>query len=173
MLNLKDYVRDVPDFPRPGILFRDIVPILRNPRAFAYVENRFVGEFTTDHATAVAGIESRGFMFGVGLAQRLHVGFVPVRKAGKLPGETVSRSYALEYGEAEVEIQTGSLGSGDRVVLIDDLLATGGTAAASVDLIRGTGADVVGVGFVIELAFLKGRERLRGERVVSLVTYEE
>ena len=172
MLDLKRFIRDVPDFPKPGILFRDITPILRDPKAFAHVENCFVSEFARDRVTAVGGIESRGFLFGVGLAQRLQVGFFPVRKAGKLPGETVSERYALEYGEAEVEIQKDALSPSDRVILVDDLLATGGTAAAAVALAKRAGATVVGIAFVIELAFLGGRKKLEGERLVSLVTYE-
>jgi adenine phosphoribosyltransferase len=172
MLDLKKYIRDVPDFPKPGILFRDITPILRDPRAFAYVENRFVAEFVGERVTAVAGIESRGFLFGVGLAQRLGVGFFPVRKAGKLPAETISQSYALEYGEATVEIHADAVSDGDRVVVVDDLLATGGTAEASVQLIERAGGRIVGLGFVIELGFLNGRDRLRGHPVTSLVNYQ-
>jgi adenine phosphoribosyltransferase len=172
MLDLKRYVRNVPDFPKPGILFRDITPMLRDPRAFAHVENRFVAEFAVERVTAVGGIESRGFLFGVGLAQRLGVGFFPIRKAGKLPGETLSVSYALEYGEAVVEIQKDALGPQDRVIIVDDLLATGGTAAAAVALAKRAGASVAGVAFVIELAFLGGRKKLAGERVLSLISYD-
>ncbi len=171
MLDLKRFVRDVPDFPKPGILFKDITPILNDPRAFAHVENRFVAHYAHRPVTKVAGIESRGFLFGVGLAQRLGVGFVPVRKAGKLPADTISESYALEYGEATLEIHRDALDAEDRVVIIDDLLATGGTAEATVKLVERVGASVVGLAFVIELSFLGGRSRLGSHDVLSLIDY--
>jgi adenine phosphoribosyltransferase len=170
-MDLKTRIRDVPDFPKPGIVFRDITPLLADPGALAVVESRLVEAFAGDRPTAVAGIESRGFIFGATLARRLGVGFVPVRKAGKLPWTRLSESYALEYGEGMLEMHADALRAGDRVVIVDDLLATGGTAAAAVRLIERLGATVSGLGFVIELSFLRGRAVLAGHRVTTLVDY--
>lgn len=170
-VDLKTFIRDVPDFPKPGILFRDITPLLASADACAEVEARLAREFEGDGITAVAGIESRGFIFGMALARRFSVGFIPIRKQGKLPARCLSETYALEYGEGVLEIHDDAAGAGDRVLIVDDLLATGGTANAAANLVERLGAQVVGLGFVIELEFLKGREKLPGRRVVSLIAY--
>lgn len=170
-MDLKQRIRDVPDFPKPGIVFRDITPLLRDARAFADVEDRLVAAFLDDGVTAVLGIESRGFIFGASVARRLGVGFVPARKAGKLPADRIAESYALEYGEAVLEIHADSVGPDDRVLIVDDLLATGGTAAAAARLVERLGATVVGLAFVVELSFLSGRKPLAGRKIVALVDY--
>jgi adenine phosphoribosyltransferase len=170
-MDLKQSIRNVPDFPKPGIVFRDITPLLRDARAFADVEDRLVAAFLDDGVTAVLGIESRGFIFGASVARRLGVGFVPARKAGKLPAERIAESYALEYGEAVLEIHADSVGPGDRVLIVDDLLATGGTAAAAARLVERLGATVVGLAFVVELSFLNGRKPLAGRKIAALVDY--
>jgi len=161
-------LRDVPDFPQPGVVFKDITPLLADPRAFATV----IEALRLRHDGAVdlvAGIEARGFVIGAALAHALGVGFVPVRKAGKLPGETVSISYDLEYGSAEIEVHADAFVGGERVLLVDDLLATGGTAAAAWDLLERTGADVVGFECLVELAFLDGRSRMGSRPVGALL----
>jgi adenine phosphoribosyltransferase len=160
-------LRDVPDFPQPGVVFKDVTPLLADPHAFAVV----VAALAAGHegeVDLVAGVEARGFVVGAALAHALGVGFVPVRKAGKLPGRTVSISYDLEYGSAEIEVHADALVGGERVLLVDDVLATGGTAAAAWDLLDRVGADVVAFECVVELAFLGGRDRLGGRRVGSL-----
>jgi adenine phosphoribosyltransferase len=170
-LDLKSYITDVPDFPSPGILFRDVTPLLASPDAVSFAVDalaRWAGELG---ATRVAGIESRGFLFGLPVAVALGVGFTPVRKPGKLPRETIRESYALEYGEDALEVHADAFGAGDRVLIVDDLLATGGTAAATVRLVERTGAEVAGLGFVVELSALKGREKVAGQALRSLVTY--
>lgn len=171
-LNLKDFIRDIPDFPKPGILFRDITPLLLAPRAMAQVEDRMVDAFAKTGVTAVAGIESRGFIFGMAVARRLGVGFIPIRKEGKLPFTRERESYALEYGEGVLEVHDDAAGKGDRVLIVDDLLATGGTGAASVTLVERLGAEVAGLAFVVELSFLGGRKLLEGQQVLSLITYD-
>jgi adenine phosphoribosyltransferase len=171
-LDLKAFIRDIPDFPKPGILFRDITPLLGEPRAFREVERRFVQAWRSDGVSAVAAVESRGFIFGALVARGLGIPFIPIRKAGKLPWTRLSESYALEYGEGVLEAHDDAARAGDRVVIVDDLLATGGTATASARLMERLGAQVVGFGFVVELAFLDGRKRLGNTPVVSLVTYE-
>ena len=170
-MDLKAHIRDIPDFPKPGIMFRDITPILRDPAVMAEVETLLAGAFAEDGVTVVAGVESRGFLFGIGVARRLGVGFVPIRKQGKLPGDCIAESYALEYGEATLEIHRDALTAADRVLVIDDLLATGGTAEASAKLVERLGAAVSGLAFVVELSFLKGRDKLGDRRVLSLVDY--
>ena len=170
-MDLKQHIRGVPDFPKPGIVFRDITPLLRDARALAEVEDRLVQAFLDDGVTAVVGIESRGFIFGASVARRLGVGFVPARKAGKLPAERIAESYALEYGEAVLEIHTDAVRPGDRVLIVDDLLATGGTAAAAARLVERLGATVAGLAFVVELSFLNGRKPLAGRKIVALVDY--
>jgi len=171
-LDLKTFIRDIPDFPKPGILFRDITPLLAEPRAMREVERRFVNAWGSDRVTAVAGVESRGFIFGTLLARVLEVPFIPVRKAGKLPWTRLAESYALEYGEGVLEAHEDAARAGDRVVIVDDLLATGGTAAAAARLVERLGASVVGFGFVIELGFLEGRKKLGDTPIVSLVCYD-
>ncbi|GAA1009493.1 adenine phosphoribosyltransferase [Acrocarpospora pleiomorpha] len=160
-------IRDIPDYPKPGILFKDITPLLADPAAFTKVVDGLAAGYAFDK---VVGIEARGFILAAPVAIRCAAGFVPVRKKGKLPAETLEASYDLEYGSATIEIHTDALGPGDRVLIVDDVLATGGTAAATVDLVRRTGAQVVAVSFLMELSFLSGRERLPDLDVRSLVT---
>ncbi len=163
------YIRAIPDFPEPGILFRDITPLLANPDGFGmaldWLAERCEG---TD---AIVGIESRGFILGAPTAQRLRVPFVPIRKAGKLPAATIARSYDLEYGSAMIEMHADALGSGERVALVDDLLATGGTAEAAAQLIAQSGAEIGMIAVLIELADLQGRERLAPHPFESLLIY--
>ena len=168
---LKTTIRDIPDFPKPGILFKDITPVLSD----AQLMHRIVEEFATVHVdagvTAVVGMESRGFIFGAPLAMRLGCAFVPARKPGKLPYESIGVDYALEYGTARLEMHTDAVGANDKVLVVDDLLATGGTAAATNQLILDLGAAIVANCFVIELDFLKGREALGSVPVQSIVHY--
>lgn len=161
-------LRDVPDFPEPGVVFKDVTPLLADGEAFSAVV-RDIAERRRGTVDLVAGIEARGFIFGAAVAHELGIGFVPVRKAGKLPGKTVGVSYDLEYGSATIEIHEDSFVGGERVLVIDDVLATGGTAAATCDLLEGSGATVVGFEAVIELAFLRGRSRLGGRDVHTTV----
>lgn len=170
-INISEYVRAIPDFPKPGILFRDITPLLASPDAFASAVDQLTEAISTYQPDVIAGIESRGFIFGVPVAQRLGLPFVPIRKPGKLPGETVGVSYELEYGTDRLEMHCDAVDNGQRVVIIDDLLATGGTAAAAAQLIEAAGGVVSGLGFVIELKGLNGRLRIGNERCASLLTY--
>ena len=160
-------LRDVADFPKPGVVFKDITPLLGDADAFGDVVRALAARHTEsgNRVDAVAGVEARGFIIGAALAHELEVGFVPVRKAGKLPGETVQRTYDLEYGTATIEVHADAVSSGQRVLLVDDVLATGGTAIAAWDLLSDCGADVVGLATVVELAFLGGRQAM-GERAV-------
>lgn len=170
---LKDVIRDVPDFPKPGIVFKDITPILKNIPLCNAILDSFVDRLQPDSIDVIAGIESRGFLFGLSLAQRLGKPFVPVRKQGKLPHQTVAQSYALEYGEATIEIHEDAFARGARVLVHDDLLATGGTVVASSQLIQKLGGTIAGYAFIIGLDFLQGRERLSvySDTVVTLATY--
>ncbi|MBN2718330.1 MAG: adenine phosphoribosyltransferase [Deltaproteobacteria bacterium] len=170
-MDIKTLIRDIPDFPKPGILFKDITPLLQHPQGLKSALDALAKPFLGKGITAVAGMESRGFIFGVPVAERLGVGFIPVRKPGKLPAETVSEAFTLEYGTDTLEIHKDALRAGDKVLVIDDLLATGGTAKATISLIQKLGAEVVGVGFVIELAFLGGKDALGTTPVHSLITY--
>jgi len=165
-------IRDIPDFPKPGIIFKDITPVLGSPALFAEVVDALCAPYADSPPDRVVAIESRGFIFGAAMAYKLGCGLVPVRKAGKLPYETNSASYELEYGEATLEIHIDALEKGERVVVVDDLLATGGTAAAAAGLAKGLGAEVVGVDFVLELTFLKGRERLAEYPVRALIAVD-
>ncbi len=167
----KQRIRAIPDFPIPGILFRDITPVLADARAFHAVIDAFVARFVSERIDAVVAIESRGFIFGAALAARLNVSFVPVRKPGKLPAAADRVSYKLEYGTAELEMHRDALAKGARVVVIDDLLATGGTAKATSKLVKLRGASVVAYAFVIELSGLSGRAALGATPVVSLIRY--
>lgn len=171
-MDLKAHIRSIPDFPKPGVLFRDITPLLALPAALAEVEEGLFRPWTARPPTAVVGIESRGFIFGVLLARRFGVKFVPLRKEGKLPWNRISERYALEYGEGVLEVHEDAVGKGDRVLIVDDLLATGGTAKAAARLIERLGAEVLGFGFVVELGFLRGRDKLGTYPVVSLVVYD-
>ncbi len=169
---IKSVIREIPDFPKPGILFYDITPVLADSAAFSAVIDRLEARARELGAEAVVGMESRGFLFGAPLALRLGVPFVPVRKAGKLPWKTESASYSLEYGEATIEIHQDALKPGQKTLIVDDLLATGGTAAATIDLVERLGAVVCSCMFVIELAGLEGRARLPAGKVEALITYE-
>ncbi len=166
-----DFVQDVPDFPKPGILFRDITPLLADPHAFQQAVEAMARPVSTLQATHVMGIESRGFIFGAALAQRLELGFVPARKPGKLPRARFTESYGLEYGTDALEIHQDSFKPGDRVLIVDDVLATGGTAAAARKLVESCGATPVGLTLFIELADLTGREKLHGLPVFSVLRY--
>lgn len=173
MDNLKEMIRTVPDFPKPGIQFYDITTLLKNPYGLRTTIDRLVECIDDPHIDTVIGIEARGFIFAPALAYRLKAGFVPVRKPRKLPAATESVSYALEYGTDTLEIHKDAIGNGHRVLIADDLLATGGTAKAVVDLVERLGGVVAGLAFVIELDFLHGRERFSGYKVSSLLHYSE
>ncbi|MEU3749498.1 MULTISPECIES: adenine phosphoribosyltransferase [Streptomyces] len=153
-------IRDVPDYPKPGVLFKDITPLLADPEAFTALTDALAGLCSAHGATKIVGLEARGFILAAPVAVRAGLGFIPVRKAGKLPGATLSQAYELEYGTAEIEVHAEDLAAGDRVMVIDDVLATGGTAEASIELIRRAGAEVAGVAVLMELGFLPGRARL-------------
>jgi adenine phosphoribosyltransferase len=173
---LKSRLRDVPDFPKPGIVFKDITPLLAEPRAFHIAIDLLTERFVGERIDAVVGIEARGFIFGAAVAARLNASFVPVRKSGKLPAKTDRVSYALEYGEAELEMHVGSLAEGARVVIVDDLLATGGSATAAAELTQRQGGQIIAFAFVIELDFLDGRAQLsrattNDARVFSLLRF--
>ena len=163
-------LRDVPDFPRPGIVFKDITPVLADPRLFGRVVNGLTAPFRGEHITKVIGIEARGFMFGAPAALALHAGFVPARKPGKLPYRALQERYALEYGTDGLELHEDALVAGERVLVVDDLLATGGTAEAVGKLVQRLGGVLVGYSFVAQLGFLPGRERLGSTPVHTLIT---
>ena len=169
-MDLKQHIGEIPDFPEPGIMFYDIATLLAHPDAWRSTIERLSAAIGPYKPTVLAGIESRGFLVAAPLALHLGIGFIMVRKRGKLPGATVSHEYALEYGTDVVEIQEGAVGDGDRVVVLDDLLATGGTLAAAIQLISGQKAEVVGTACIIELTFLGGRKRI-GAPLTTLVTY--
>ena len=164
-------IRDIADFPTPGILFKDITPLLSNPRAFHIVLDALAERFIGEHIDAIVGVEARGFIFGGALAARLNASFVPARKPGKLPASTDRVTYKTEYSLAQLELHKDSLPEESRVVIVDDVLATGGTARAAADLVRKQNAHVVAYAFVIELSFLNGRERLLPVKVESVMTY--
>ena len=170
-MDLKHFIRDIPDFPKPGILFKDITPLLKNPQAIGETITLLSKSAKGLDITAVAGIESRGFIFGTGVSLELGVGFIPIRKPGKLPAETIGESYLLEYGTDTIEMHKDAVGEGDRVLLIDDLLATGGTVQAATKLIEKTGAEVSKIAFVIELGFLHGRDKIPGYNITSLMIF--
>jgi adenine phosphoribosyltransferase len=170
-MNLKDHIRDIPDFPRPGILFRDITPLLAHPAAFRETVDRLAERYRSENVDAVVAAEARGFIFAGPLALALNCGFVPVRKRGKLPFKTHSFEYDLEYGTDTLQMHIDAVSTGHRVLLVDDLLATGGTMGACVKMVEKLGATIVGCAFVIELDFLKGRDRLAPHPVFSLLHY--
>ncbi len=172
-MDLKTYIRNVKDFPKPGIMFRDITTLLKNPEAFDFTLNQLYGFAKDLKINKVVGIESRGFIFGPLLAHKLKCGFIPVRKPGKLPAEKVSISYSLEYGEDKLEIHKDAIQPGDKVLVHDDLLATGGTMNAVCQLIEKLGGEIVQVSFIIELSFLNGRDKLKSYDVRSIVNYED
>jgi adenine phosphoribosyltransferase len=171
-IDLSSFVRDIPDFPSPGILFKDITPLLADHGAFSAAIDRLSDAFGGRPVDRVLGVEARGFIIGGPVAYRFGAGFTPVRKAGKLPWEVEREEYALEYGTDLLEIHRDAVAPGEQVLVIDDVLATGGTAAATARLVEKLGAEVVGFGFVLELAFLDGRAQLAGRDIVSLITYE-
>ena len=168
---IRSLVRDIPDFPAPGVLFKDITPVLSDPAALSAGVGALAEPFADIGVDLVAAAEARGFVFGVAVAERLGVGFVPIRKPGKLPAATLGVDYELEYGQDRLEMHVDAVASGCRLLVVDDVLATGGTAAATCSLLESAGGKVVGCTFRIELTFLKGRERLTGRRSESLVKY--
>jgi adenine phosphoribosyltransferase len=168
----RQLIRDIPDFPRPGIMFKDITPVLANPRAMREAIDRFLEFSIPKKPDIIVGIESRGFVFGMPLALEMGLPFVPVRKIGKLPHLTIREEYALEYGTNAVEMHTDAISPGDRVIIVDDLLATGGTAAATKRLVNRLGGAVEGFAFLIELSFLHGRLALAGDDVLALIASE-
>ena len=173
-MSIKSLIRTIPDYPKPGIQFRDITTLLEDPKGLRTAVESLAEPFLGDRIDKVVGIEARGFLFGAAVALELEAGFVPVRKPGKLPGATVGRDYELEYGTDRVEIHADALAPGDRVLIIDDLIATGGTAEATVQLVADTGAEIVGCAFVIDLPDLGGSKRIGANdfRVVSLCSFE-
>ncbi len=171
MKKLRDKIRNIPDFPKQGIQFKDITPLVKDPTTLRMAVNQLMSPFLGEKITAVAGMEARGFIFGSLVAWELGVGFVPLRKPGKLPYDIESASYNLEYGSNALEIHVDALTEHDRVLLIDDLIATGGTVAASCELIERLGAEVIACAFVVELDALKGRDKISNHRVHSLIHY--
>ncbi len=171
-MDLKPHIRGIPDFPKPGILFYDISPLLAHPRAWHYCTAKLAAVVSEFEPDILVGIESRGFLVAAPLALQLGCGFAMLRKAGKLPGETIAHTYSKEYGEDTVEMQADAIHSGQRVVILDDLLATGGTMAAGIELIRKVGGDVRGAACIIELTFLKGRSKI-DVPLTALMEYEE
>jgi len=172
-MNLKSHIRNVKDFPKPGIMFRDITTLLKNPEAYNYTLEQLLDFVKDKKIIKVVGIESRGFIFGSVLAHKLNCGFIPVRKPGKLPAEKVSISYSLEYGEDRLEMHKDAIEPGDKVLVHDDLLATGGTMSAVCQLIEQLGGEIVQVSFIVELSFLNGRDKLKPYDVRSIVNYED
>jgi adenine phosphoribosyltransferase len=170
-LDLTQYIRDIPDFPQPGIMFKDISPLLKAPEAFRTAIDRMVDHYSTLEVDYVVGIESRGFLVGAPLAYHMNKGFIPIRKPGKLPYKTERIDYTLEYGSGSLEIHADALASGHRILIVDDLLATGGTVAATRALIERLGGHVIAAGFFVELEFLHGRDRLSGLDIHALMTY--
>ncbi|MCU0567041.1 MAG: adenine phosphoribosyltransferase [Oculatellaceae cyanobacterium Prado106] len=170
-MDIKSLIRDIPDFPKPGILFRDITTLLQNPDGLRYTIDTLAEKVAHLEVDYIVGMESRGFIFGTPLAYKMGVGFVPVRKPGKLPADTHSVEYELEYGSDRLEIHQDAFHSGSRVLIVDDLIATGGTAAATAQLIEQTGSSLVGFGFIIELTALAGRKNLPDVPIISLVEY--
>jgi adenine phosphoribosyltransferase len=170
-MDLKNWIREIPDYPKPGILFRDLTPLWKSPEAFNYTIDCFAEKYLGAPIDAVAGIESRGFIFGVPLALKLGLPFIPIRKENKLPPEVVGVDFELEYGTGRVEMRVDAVVQGDSVLVVDDLLATGGTAEAAAKLIQRVGGQVLAMAFVVELGTLNGRDVLKGHEIYSLVTY--
>lgn len=170
-MNLDDFIRDIPDFPKPGVVFKDITPLLMNPLAMREALKRFQNQLGGEKIDKVVGIESRGFFFAVLLADALDAGFVPIRKPGKLPYKTLRADYDLEYGKDTLEIHADAIGPGEKVLIHDDVLATGGTAAAATRMIEKMGGEIVQLNFLMELSFLKGKDKLEAYKVVSLLEY--
>lgn len=170
-MNLESHIRDIEDFPKEGIIFKDITPILKHPEALQACTKQLLALVGDQKIDKVVGMESRGFLFGISLAQQLEAGFVPIRKPGKLPYTTISKSYGLEYGTDTLEIHTDAIQKGDRVLVHDDVIATGGTAAAACELIETLGGEIVQCNFIIELSFLNGKQKLSDYDVKSIVRY--
>lgn len=170
-MKLESYIRDIPDFPKPGIVFKDITPLLKDKDAFEYLINMIAEKYKNNEIKYICGIESRGFIFGAALALKMGIGFIPIRKKGKLPHETVTKEYSLEYGSDCIEIHKDAITKNDKVLLIDDLIATGGTAEAAVELLKMVGADVEAIVFIIELLFLKGIEKFDKSKVFTVLKY--
>ncbi|NIR50070.1 adenine phosphoribosyltransferase [candidate division KSB1 bacterium] len=172
MADLQKFIRNVPDFPKKGIGFKDITTLLREGKVFHEAVDVLAEKFSDKEIRKIVGIESRGFIFGAALAYKWNIGFVPVRKPGKLPAATVKEEYELEYGTDAVEMHKDAVSQNEKVLIVDDLLATGGTAAATLKLVRKLGGDIQGVVFLIELNFLNGREKLKGYDVISIIQYD-
>jgi adenine phosphoribosyltransferase len=170
-VDLRAKIREIPDFPKPGILFYDITTLLKDPASFRQAIDLMLEPYKDERIDIVVGMESRGFIFSAPMAYLLNAGLVPVRKLGKLPAETITVEYALEYGSNTLEIHRDAIEAGQRVLIVDDLLATGGTVRGTIELVERLKAQVVGLAFLVELDFLKGRERLEGRRVTSVVSY--
>jgi adenine phosphoribosyltransferase len=170
-MDLKEKIRNIPDFPQKGILFRDITTLLKDSQALSFVVDKLTERYRDMPVDMVAGIESRGFIFGAVLACQLHKGFIPIRKPGKLPAETLFAEYSLEYGTDRIEMHVDAVNKGDRILIVDDLLATGGTMQAACALVERAGGQVAECSFLIELAALKGRDKLKGQKVFSMITY--
>ncbi|GAX61065.1 adenine phosphoribosyltransferase [Candidatus Scalindua japonica] len=168
---LKDLVRDIPDFPKEGIVFKDITPLLQNPSSLKEIVDKFTERYANQKVDVIVGAEARGFLFGPAVAVNLNAGFVPVRKPGKLPYETASMTYELEYGTDTLEIHKDAIKAGDNVLMLDDLLATGGTMAASCKLVESLGGNITGCAFLIELNFLNGKDKLSKYDIFSLIQY--
>ena len=168
-MKLNQFIRDIPDFPKPGIVFKDITPLLANPVAFSSAIDSFVHYYCDDNLDVILGIESRGFLFAAPLSDRLHKPLIPIRKKGKLPFETHSTSYALEYGEDSIEVHSDAIKPGQRALIVDDLLATGGTMAAATRLAERAGGEIAGIATLVELTGLRGRQRLRGYDIFTQI----
>jgi len=173
MMELKDKIRTIPDFPKKGVMFKDITTLLSDPHAFRYVIREIMHHFDGKGINIVASAESRGFILGAVLAHELHAGFVPLRKPGKLPYKTIRQEFITEYSKDAFEVHEDAIEKGDNVLIVDDLLATGGTAKAAIDLIEKLHGKIVGLAFLIELSFLKGREKLKGYDILTLVDYDK
>ncbi|MBW2677517.1 MAG: adenine phosphoribosyltransferase [Deltaproteobacteria bacterium] len=171
-MNLKDTIRSIPGWPIEGVIFGDLTTLMQNPTAYKETCDIFYHRYKDMQIDKVVGIDARGFVFGAVLAYHLNVGFIPVRKKGKLPYHTISENYALEYGENTVEIHADAIDNGERVVIIDDLIATGGTIEAAVKLVKKLGGDILECGFIVELPDLKGREKIKGENIFSICEFE-
>ena len=170
-MDLKEYIRDVPDFPQKGIIFKDITTLLQSPEAFKYVIDRLVEEYKDNGIEGIVAMDARGFIFGAPLAYQMGVPFILGRKPGKLPAACISASYALEYGTDSLEMHTDSISQGQKILIVDDLLATGGTMSAVIELVEKLGGTIAGIAFVVELTFIPGRERIGDYPIFSLVQY--
>jgi len=171
-INLEEHIRNIPDWPKKGILFRDITPLLAEPKAFSAAVNALCAKFSDVDVDFVAAVEARGFIFGAAVAEKLGVGFIPIRKKGKLPSGTESITYDLEYGTDTLEVHSDAVGKGASVLMVDDLLATGGTMVAACELIEKIGGRIAGIAFLVELCDLAGREKLAGYKVESIIPYD-